>query len=331
MPNAKVETISLPVAVDTNSNFGTIVPVMVLNWNGWEDTFRCLQSLLLCDDVHEVWLVDNGSEADRSDEACSQYPGLRVLRLSSNFGWAGAYNRALQVAIEDGYRFAYLLNNDTTVKPGFLATILDVAERFSDTAAVGSTVLYADPAESVMFDGTFHDRQVRFPTPLAGVSSSNTLSGAGMLIRLSSVARCGAFDERFFCYYEDTEWCFRVQNAGYRVLLAHESVILHRSQASDQDRNADYYSTRNAVLYFIITTHSWVSVLLHAYKSLRQASALRFRGDRTGALAISQGLVDGLTGKYGPRHGLSLAGRFIPYIWPFRQGFFRDQLPMSRR
>jgi GT2 family glycosyltransferase len=320
----------LTVGVDSNSNFKTTVPVIVLNWNGWEDTFRCLRSLLVCDEVREVWLIDNRSEVDRSDEARALFPGLHVLQLNDNYGWAGAYNRALQLAIEKGYCFAYLLNNDTSTKPGFLTTLLDVAERFPDAAAVGSTVLYGDPDESVMFDGTFHDRHVRSQSSLAGVASSNTLSGAGMLIRLSTVTSCGAFDERFFCYYEDTEWCFRVRNAGYKVLLAHESIILHRSQASDQDRNADYYSTRNAILFFMITTHSRASVLLHAYQSLRQASALRLRGDRVGAVAISQGLVDGLTNKFGPRHELTLAGRFIPYIWPFRQGYFRDLLPLLR-
>jgi GT2 family glycosyltransferase len=307
------------------------VPVMILNWNGWDDTFQCLRSVLACSDVDEVWLVDNGSNEDRSEEARAVYPGLRVLQLNENYGWAGGYNRVLQVAIREGYRFAYLLNNDTTVESGFLASLLSIASRHPDAAGIGSTVVYAGSSQSVMFDGIFHDRNARFRSSATGEAPVHSLSGAGMLIRLSAISACGAFDERFFCYYEDTEWCSRVRRAGHMVLLSNESVIVHRSQASDHNGNTDYYSTRNAVLFHRLTSGSRMAVLSVAYKAIRQASALRLRGDHSHAQAIAQGLADGLTGRFGPRHEPTLLARLILHLWPFRQGMFREKLGLTTR
>src|SRR6266508_1972150 len=96
------------------------VPVIILNWNGWEDTFACLESIRGSDCADEVWLVDNGSAQDRSPECLVMLPTLRVLMLGENFGWAGAYNRALKLAAAEGFEIAYLLNNDTLVSSGFL-------------------------------------------------------------------------------------------------------------------------------------------------------------------------------------------------------------------
>ncbi|MBV9280718.1 MAG: glycosyltransferase, partial [Chloroflexi bacterium] len=77
-------------------------PVIILVWNGWEDTFECLRSLLEGGEDCPVWLFDNGSDNDRAAEAAALYPGLRTVRWDRNYGVATGYNRGLRLAASEG-------------------------------------------------------------------------------------------------------------------------------------------------------------------------------------------------------------------------------------
>ena len=169
----------------TNSNGGRLAtadtPVIVLNWNGWEYTFACLQSLRAAEDVTTVWLVDNGSLVDRTDETRTLWPGLRVVRLDQNYGFAGGMNQALRLAASEGYAFAYLLNNDATVVPGFLRAALDAVA--PGVAVVGSRIVYAD-GRSIAFDGEVLREGRAICRRAVRNTPSPARNGAGMLVVL---------------------------------------------------------------------------------------------------------------------------------------------------
>jgi GT2 family glycosyltransferase len=278
------------------------VPVMVLNWNGWDDTLRCLASLRSDPDVSEVWLVDNGSAVDRSAEATLAYPGLRVLRWSENFGFAGGYNRALAEAAREGYALAYLLNNDCEIRPGFLKNAVRVLREDDGLAAVGSCIVQADPPHHVIFDGVYGSATAG-PLEPFGLRSGRDVNGAGMLLRLRAAEEAGYFDERFFCYGEETHLCWRMVDRGWRIATCGSSVVLHRRQGSDLNRNALYYQTRNALLLLErlgpLRRRAWKARLVtraaaNAYGALRA-------GARASGLAIAAAMVDGLRGRFGKR------------------------------
>jgi GT2 family glycosyltransferase len=278
-------------------------PVIVLNWNGWDDTFACLRSLREHGDGCPVWLVDNASCDDRSAEASALYPGLRVFRWDDNYGWAGGYNRALQIALHEGYDYVYLLNNDCLLTPGFLQTALDVAQADPGAAAVGSYVAYAATPEWLQFDGAPRDEGDRAVADGLFTMRTSRLSGAGMLVRMRAMIECGLFDERLFCYWDDTEWCARAREAGWYLLIAGGSLVLHRSTGSDVNFNALYYLYRNR--YLVRTRASLrfplVRELRYIGGGLRFAGELRRMGRREEAKAIVAGLWDGWTGKIGRR------------------------------
>jgi GT2 family glycosyltransferase len=128
-------------------------PVIVLNWNGWEDTFARLRSLREHGGGRPVWLVDNASREDRRDEAAALYPGLRAYRWDDNYGWAGGYNRVLRIALREDFEYVYLLNNDCLVTTETLQAVVDVAHTDSAAAAVGSYIAYTASPERLQFDG----------------------------------------------------------------------------------------------------------------------------------------------------------------------------------
>jgi GT2 family glycosyltransferase len=223
-------------------------PVMVLNWNNWDDTFDCLRSLQTELDEAEVWLIDNGSRVDRTHEARALIPGVRILRWDDNYGWSGGYNRALRVAVDEGYEFAYLLNNDTVVTAGFLRPVVDAAGRDPAPAAVGSKIVYSDEDPSVQYDGEYHARGENKTLDSSGIVPTLYVCGAGMLVRLEAFMREGSFDERYFCYKEESEWSWRVIRHGWPLLAALDSVIMHRDAASDTAGAMLYYRLRNEFL-----------------------------------------------------------------------------------
>jgi GT2 family glycosyltransferase len=278
-------------------------PVIVLNWNGWDYTFACLRSLRNAADVTTVWLVDNGSTLDRSEEARAIWPGLRVLRLDSNYGFAGGMNRALRVAASEGYQFAYLLNNDCVVVPGFLDGAIEAA-RSKDVAVVGSRIAYADDRHSLIFDGEYHRRGAK---PLDQMSESRpvrTTNGAGMLVRLAALERHGYFDERFFCYHEEVEMCWRLSASGLSLVIAPDSVIHHYQAGSDVDANSLYYRVRNS---FLLAEHfeGWArrrKKIVALYEAVLIARQNRRGSDAEVALrAVSEAIDDGINGRYGKR------------------------------
>jgi GT2 family glycosyltransferase len=306
-------------------------PVIVLNWNGWDDTFACLRSLREHGDGAPVWLVDNASRDDRRVEAAALYPGLRTLRWDDNYGWAGGYNRALRIALSEGYDAAYLLNNDCLLTPGALRSAIAVARDEPAAAAVGSYIAYAATPRWLQFDGRPRPEGERAVADGLSTRKAGRLSGAGMLVRMQALRECGLFDERLFCYWEDTEWCARVREAGWHLVMAGESLLLHRGNGSDVNFNALYYLNRNRYLvrhraHLRLTP---VRELRYILGTLRFAGDLRRAGRGDEARALVAGLWDGWTGKTGRRGSdppapvLSL----LLHCRPFPSGF----MPADRR
>jgi GT2 family glycosyltransferase len=312
-------------------------PVIVLNWNGWDYTLACLRSLREAHDARIVWLVDNASEDDRLEEVTQIWPGVKVLRLDQNYGFAGGMNRALRLAASDGYEYAYLLNNDSEVVPGFLRAALDVAQR-ENAAVVGSRIAYTDSSDSLLFDGEYHvpgKRPISAPSETKPVAHAN---GAGMLVRLDALASVGYFDERFFCYHEEVDLCWRLAASGLPSLVAPRSLIRHHRAGSDVDGNSVYYRTRNQ---FLLAEHfrGWRKFKRHVLY-LYEASIAGRRAARVNDSvtwrALAAAVDDGIHGRFGrrPMNDLSRAARMrfrvLYALMPFAGVFLRHRTERER-
>ena len=121
-----------------------LVYVVVLNWNGWRDTALCLASLSAsnCPNLHVV-VVDNGS-TDGSPERLApllEAPWGELIQVGCNLGFTGGANLGLRVALERNADYAFLLNNDATVAPDCIATLVQEAERRPEIGLVGPKIM----------------------------------------------------------------------------------------------------------------------------------------------------------------------------------------------
>lgn len=223
------------------------VDIIVVTWNGREDTLRSLESIRpQIDEARrngidaQAIVVDNGSTDDTAPEVLKQFSGTRVLRMYRNLGFTGGVRAGIDASVAD---FVILLNNDGVAEPSWLASMIESMERApSDVVAVSGkivdmTATKADFIGGVMtFDG--HGFQRDFRRPLDTIEQPEDgaellfACGGNMIARRDLFTRLGGFDDDYFAYLEDVDFGWRAWLSGYRVLYDANGVIRHRSSAT---------------------------------------------------------------------------------------------------
>jgi GT2 family glycosyltransferase len=207
--------------------------IIVLNWNGWEDTSRCLSSLQQLDyRNHCVIVVDNGSTDDSVARICEAFPAVKLVETGKNLGFAGGCNVGIREALAEGADFIWLLNNDTIVDPGALRAMVDKAGTNPRVGAVGSAIYFMDePQQMQVWGGGYINlwlgRSGHFLQPVPD-QRIPFLTGASLLISRRAIEVVGMLDEGFFMYWEDADFCFRLRRAGWLLAVAGKSRVWHK-------------------------------------------------------------------------------------------------------
>lgn len=258
------------------------VAIIVLNWNNGHETIACLESLRAV--TYPRWqavVVDNGSTDDsvaqiRSWAEQTGWPvveaaggdaggGLCPLVLMCtelNLGYTGGNNVGIRHAVEAGFDFALILNNDTTVDPEFLGILVEFAREHPQAGMIGPAVYEADRPQTVQSAGArIQWWEAKFPPMNGGVTEAaldktprvvDYISGAAMLVRRETIEAIGVLDEAFHLYVEEVDWCRRAAEAGYGVWVVPRSRIWHKGAVSVntmQKPSVEYYRFRNRILF----------------------------------------------------------------------------------
>lgn len=243
-----------------------LISIVVLNWNGGEDTVTCLNSLSnLTYPNFNVVVVDNGSRDDSLERLyayAAPFP-LVVLETGRNLGYAGGNNVGTRHALEHGAEFVLILNNDTTVAQDLLESLLAAAQRNPDAGVFSARIMYFDSPERVWFDGAHWNpstlqlewpRQNEEEATLDAVDHETDYACGATLFFRSNVARqIGLLDESFFLVWEEVDWSFRARKAGWRNIVVTNAKVWHKigvSFGSESSPLRTYFSIRNQMLWF---------------------------------------------------------------------------------
>ncbi|NGX47405.1 MAG: N-acetylglucosaminyl-diphospho-decaprenol L-rhamnosyltransferase [Chlamydiae bacterium] len=237
------------------------VAIIVLNWNGKEDTRKCLISLQALTYPHiEIFIIDNGSTDGSKEVFRKEFPTLRLIETKVNLGYAGGNNVGIEIALKEEFDFVFVLNNDTVVDPGIVEAFLS---GFSEekVGILGAKIYRMDePNRLDHLGGLWNPKKIDFDyvgyRAIDGeeYSSSKELDyvcGAALMMRREVLEKVGLFDPRFFLFWEEADFCFRARRAGFLVKNCPEAKVWHKISASftGGKPHAAYFVWRGRLLW----------------------------------------------------------------------------------
>lgn len=256
-----------------------LVGIVIVNWNGWRDTLRCVDSLACLRHVRwKAIVVDNAS----SDESLANLRLIRgkveLIESEVNTGWAGGNNLGMRHAFQLGCNYVWLLNNDAVAMPDALVEMVALARSSPDIAFVGSLIDHDPPRDTYQFAGARRDPRSGIPEGLWDVSRdeigatpapilTDYVMGCSLLASRRIVERIGYLDEKYFLNFDETDWCRRAIDQGFRCLLVPNALVRHRHSGSmggiERPLN-QYFMIRNRLVF--TSRHCTPKQRLHAWK-----------------------------------------------------------------
>jgi len=234
--------------------------IVILNWNGSHHLRRFLPSVIKYSnyDWAEIIVADNHSDDDSCEVVEREFPGVKILRLDQNYGFAEGYNRALKNNDAD---YILLLNSDVEVTENWLEPMVNIMDYNPLIAACQPKIMQLDNPGKFEYAGASGGFIDNYGYPfcrgrIVDVQEYDLgqydhpvsvfwASGAAMLVRGKLWHESGGFDPDFWAHMEEIDLCWRIKNMGYKVVVCPESKIFHLGGGS-----LSYGSPRKIYLNF---------------------------------------------------------------------------------
>lgn len=249
---------------------------IILHWRLWHITLQCVQSLLESTwPALHILIVDNGSQDDSLEKLRLQLPdGVHMIALPENRYFAGGINAGLAWALCKKGDWFLVMNNDTWVAPHMVTQLIAAAQSHAAAGIVAPMIYYAGEPKRVWSAGARSRQGWPFPQELSHRLSSSIqapypvdyVTGCGMMISRKVLEHLGLFDERYQMYYEDADFCERVRQAGYQILVVPAARMWHlvgRTSAEVPVINR-YQRTRNRWRFYMAHRQGWMRIMVGA-------------------------------------------------------------------
>jgi GT2 family glycosyltransferase len=240
-----------------------LVAVVVLNWNGLDDSIRCLSSIseLAYPNVLAV-LVDNGSTDGSAEELRPLFPNCTHIRNSNNLGYAEGNNVGIRHALSAGADYVLLLNNDTIIRRDAVDRLVEVAEADRGIGILGPRVCFWDRPTLVWSEGGRMDPRQIEPAHLGEREEESSraeepvvvdyMPGCALMARADLLRGVGLLDPDYFLVFEETDLCARARASGCRIVAVPRAKVWHKVSSSFGGPASTlylYYYHRNNLIY----------------------------------------------------------------------------------
>ncbi len=296
-----------------------LVAIVVLNWNGAEDTLRCIASLARQTHPNfRILVVDNGSTDGSTERLRALGDRITLIESQENLGYTGGNNLAIREALKGEAGYVWLFNNDAVAEPDTLARLVAACE--ADPGIGLASPLVRDDADPALihFAGGRFDLDTPIYEPTEDLEKARAwqeadpghmaLWGTAMLARRALVEKIGLLDERIFAYWEDIDYSIRCALAGFRNVMVFDAVIFHAAKPTilsprEVKPYYFYFMTRNELLLWrkFCPLKKYLRAALWTLR--RQSRQIeRMRDSQAHVDAVRAGIWDGFLGKGGAYH-----------------------------
>lgn len=255
--------------------------IILLNYNNWQDTVECIQSLQKSKvKGSNILVIENYSTDDSINKLRSETPEVKIIQAKKNLGFTGGNNLGLKYAYENKYDYAIVLNNDTIIESedSFRILIEEMDKNPNMTIGTGRIYYYPEK-DKIWYDGggiinwkgaAFHYnfRKNKDDVRLDDENKqTDFISGCYMCIRLRDLPKLGYMDENIFIYLDDLEYSLRATKNNLKLFYIPSAVIYHKERGRGRHSpRLVYYSIRNRKvvinLYFGSVTKTYFNLVI---------------------------------------------------------------------
>jgi GT2 family glycosyltransferase len=293
------------------------IVTVILNTNRREDTCAALESLAQNTYQNQQIIVLDNASTDGSVPAIqAAFPDVQIIPLEKNLGYAGNNNVGICAALALDAEWVFVLNEDTVLAPDCLEQLMIVGQSDPQIGIVGPMVYHHNEPNVIQTAGgklgrdwsAWHLAQNeldrgQFQQP----HDVDWISGCAILVRRAVIDQVGMLDQRFFYYWEETEWCMRAREAGWRIVHAPQAKLWHKGVQRDYhpSPSVTYYSTRNR--FMVLEKHhapliAWIAAWKQTLRTLISWSIRpKWRSMLAHRDAMWQGMLDFLRHRWGMR------------------------------
>ena len=206
----------------------------------------------------EIIVVDNNS-GDEIGEKLKDFPEVEFIPSKENLGYSGGNNLGIKKALLNGADYIFILNSDATVESGAIASLVEEAEKGAGEL-IGPKILFTE-SKTIWYAGGIFDRNnvigkhrgvdEKDEGQYDKTEETDYITGAALFVKRDVFEKIGLLDEKYFLYYEDSDFCFRAKRAGFKVLFVPKALVYHENAQSTGLGSPlqDYYITRNRMLF----------------------------------------------------------------------------------
>jgi GT2 family glycosyltransferase len=255
--------------------------VIIVNWNTRDLLIQCLESVFRTAggvDL-EIFVVDNGSTDGSGRAVKKRFPDVKVIENQWNIGFAGANNQALK---RSGGKYLLLLNPDAQVKPNAIEALMSFMESHSRAGVAGAQLLHSNGSKQNsianfpslatellnksllrrLFPEKFPGKGRHYSEPI----EVDSVIGACMMVRRRAAEQVGLLDEDYFLFLEETDWCYRMKQAGWEVYHVPQAEVDHLQGKSagevKKEAKVEFYRSRYHFFRKNRGTSQWIILLV---------------------------------------------------------------------
>lgn len=242
------------------------IAVVILNWNGVKLLEQFLPSIIQFSKEATIYVADNASTDESVNFVRQNFPTVKIIQNSGNFGFAKGYNDALQNVEAEIYA---LVNSDIEVTPNWLRPIIETFDSEKQTAVIQPKILDFKNKEYFEYAGAAGGFIDKYGFAFCRGRIFDTIekdngqyddscelfwaSGACFFIRKEVYHELGGFDESFFAHQEEIDLCWRATNEGHVIKYNPQSTVYHVGGATLQQGNPKktYLNFRNSLFMLV--------------------------------------------------------------------------------